>query len=161
MKKALKISIVVLVLIFAAAQFIRPEMENPPIDPAMSLSAVEKPPGDVDLILTRACADCHSNATKYPAYASITPVNFFMAGHIKDGRKHLNFDEWGTYSAKKRAKKYEEICEMVQTREMPLPSYLWLHGESALSDADIQALCDWSRIEAAKIESANAAETGE
>lgn len=161
MKKVLKISIVVVVLIFAAAQFIRPNMENPPVDPAKAMLTVAPPPGDVDLILTRACADCHSSGTKYPAYASVTPVNFFLADHIKDGRRHLNFDEWGTYSAKKRAKKYTEICEMVQTREMPLPSYLWLHGEAALSDSDIQALCDWARIEAAKLESANAAGAGE
>ncbi len=154
MKKAIKIAVVVFVLLFGAAQLIRPNMENPPVDAAKAMSTIAPPPGDVDLILTRSCADCHSNTTKYPAYASVTPVNFFLAAHINDGRKHLNFDEWGTYSAKKRAKKYEEICEMVSTREMPLPSYLWLHGDAALSDADIQALCDWSRIEAAKLESA-------
>jgi len=157
MKKALKIGVVVFVLLFAAAQLIRPNMDNPPVDAAQAMSSIAPPPGDVDLILTRSCADCHTNTTVYPAYASITPANFFLASHIKDGRKHLNFDEWGTYSAKKQVKKYEEICEYVSAREMPLPSYLWLHGDAALSEEEIQALCDWSRIEAAKLESATAA----
>src|SRR5690606_2122765 len=156
MKKALKIGVIVFVLLFAAAQFVRPDLTNPPTDAAQTLAAVAPPPGDVDLILTRSCNDCHSKNTRYPLYSKITPSNWFLANHIKDGRRHLNFDEWGTYSAKKRAKKYVEICEMVQTREMPLPSYLWLHGEAVLSDVDIQSLCDWSRIEAAKLESATA-----
>ena len=159
MKKYIKYAVILLILLFVAAQFIRPDLTNPPTDAAQTLAATEPPPGDVDIILTRSCNDCHSNNTQYPWYSKITPSNWFLADHITDGRRHLNLSEWGTYSAKKRAKKYKEICEMVQTREMPLPSYLWLHGESALSDADIQALCDWSRLEAAKIETAEASGT--
>ena len=150
MKKYIKIGVLVLVVLFIAAQFIRPDLTNPPIDAAQTLAAVDPPPGDIDLILSRSCNDCHTNHTQYPWYSKITPSNWFLANHIKDGRRHLNFSEWGTYSPKKRAKKYEEICEMVTSREMPLPSYLWLHGESAMSDADIKTVCDWTNAEAAK-----------
>ncbi len=150
----------ILIGLFLVAQLIRPDLSNPPVDQAQTLAAIDRPPGDVDLILTRSCNDCHSNNTQYPWYSKITPSNWFLANHITDGRRHLNFSEWGTYSAKKRAKKYEEICEMVTSREMPLPSYLWLHGEAALSDQEIKTLCDWANAEAAKQTAIEATEGG-
>ena len=45
-----------------------------------------------------------------------------------------------------------EICEMVSMGEMPLKSYLWLHGDAKLSPQDVKTLCEWS--DAAKEEMA-------
>ncbi len=30
---------------------------------------------------------------------------------------------------------------------MPLPSYLWVHWDAKMSDADIKTLCDWTEAE--------------
>jgi hypothetical protein len=52
--------------------------------------------------------------------------------------------EWGTYEPKKQAHKLEEICDEVRSGNMPLPSYLWIHRDSVLSEADKDALCSWT-----------------
>lgn len=70
---------------------------------------------------------------------------------MKDGRRELNMSEWGTYTDRKKRRKLQEICEQVNKKEMPLPSYLWIHHDSALSDADRNLLCDWANAERAKI----------
>jgi hypothetical protein len=36
------------------------------------------------------------------------------------------------------------MCNLVQRRRMPLPSYLLAHRDAALSDADVRTLCEWT-----------------
>ena len=79
-----------------------------------------------------------------------------MKDHIDDGRRELNFSVWGTYTAKRKAKKFEEICEQVERGEMPIPSYLWIHRDAVLRDGDAQALCDWAKGEQSKIDASDA-----
>jgi len=50
-------------------------------------------------ILDRACADCHSNKTRWPWYSHVAPVSWFVIDHVNHGRSHLNFSEWGRYDA--------------------------------------------------------------
>ena len=52
----------------------------------------------------------------------------------------MNFSEWGDYSAKKANHKLEECYEMVADSEMPMSTYVWMHGEAALSDEQIKTL---------------------
>jgi hypothetical protein len=145
--KWLKRILLVLVIVFVAAQFSRPNLTNPPIDDAKVLRA----PANVQAILDRSCIDCHSNRTVHPWYSQITPVSWWLANHIKDGRREVNFSEIGGYSAKKAAHKMEEICEQVEKGEMPLPSYLWVHWSAKLSEADRRTLCDWAKSEQQRI----------
>jgi hypothetical protein len=74
-----------------------------------------------------------------------------MQGHIDDGRRNMNFSVFKTYSAKKQLNRLEGICEQVQSKEMPLPSYLWIHRDAVLTESDVKTLCDWSNQEKAKI----------
>ena len=39
----------------------------------------------------------------------------------------------------------EELIEMVEEKEMPLPSYTWTHTEAKLSDAQIQDVLTWAK----------------
>jgi hypothetical protein len=151
MKKALKIAAIILVLAFIAVQFIRPDFTNPPVNQAETLEAATEVPENVQTILKRSCKDCHSNETKYPWYSGIQPSAWFLADHIADGRRELNLSVWSTYEARRKRKKLAEICEQVQSKEMPLPSYLWIHWDAKMSDADIKTLCDWTESESAKI----------
>jgi hypothetical protein len=151
MKKALKIIAVVLVVAFIVIQFFRPDFTNPPVNPAETLDASMPVPENVKMILGRSCADCHSNETKYPWYSKIQPSAWFLANHIRDGRRELNLSVWKTYEPRRQRKKLAEICEQVQEKEMPLPSYLWIHMDAKMSDEDIKALCDWTEAESAKI----------
>jgi hypothetical protein len=144
MKKIVKIVVIVLVAAFAVAQFVRPNQTNPAVNPAETLEASVPVPGNVEEILKRSCNDCHSNTTSYPWYAQVSPVSWFLDNHIQDGRRELNFSIWNTYTAKRKDKKLDEVCEQVKTGEMPLPSYLWIHRDAALREGDANILCDWA-----------------
>jgi hypothetical protein len=150
-KRILQILVVVLFVAFLAIQFVRPDFTNPPIVAGQNLEANVNVPENVAAILKRSCADCHTNETVYPWYSNFQPAAWFLDAHIKDGRRELNFSEWATFSERKKKRKLEEVCEQIETREMPLPSYLWIHRDAALSDEEIKVLCDWAKAESAKI----------
>jgi hypothetical protein len=154
MKKALKIIVIVLVVAFVVIQFIRPDLTNPPVDPAETLEANLQVPDNVQAILTRSCKDCHSNETKYPLYSKIQPSAYFMKNHIDDGRKEINFSTWKSLTPARQKRKLSEICEQAQSKEMPLPSYLWIHWDAKMSDEDIKTLCDWTETVKAAISEA-------
>src|SRR5262249_22771915 len=128
-------------------QFIRPTRDNPAEDQAKTIETVLSPPPEVDAILMRACGDCHSNRTRWPWYTNIPPVSCFVANHVHDGRKKLSFSTWGDYPVAKQAKRLNGICKVSQKHEMPLSSYLLIHRDAKLSDADITTLCDWTTKE--------------
>lgn len=151
MKKILKILAVFFVLSFVAIQFFRPDFTNPPFNQAETLQAGVQVPENVQAILTRSCMDCHSNETKYPWYSKIQPSGWFLADHITEGRRELNFSVWKTYEPSRQRRKLSEICDQVKPGYMPLPSYLWIHRDAHLSDADVKMLCDWTESESAKI----------
>jgi len=152
MKKVLKLVLIVLVIAFAAAQFIRPNRVNPLIVDGETLETATVVPDDVNAILTQSCNDCHSHKTAYPWYSNITPVSFFLAGHIEEGRRHLNFSVWNTYDKRKKLKKLDEVREQIDLAAMPLPSYLWLHRDAVLSESDAKILKDWTLRVTAELE---------
>lgn len=151
-KKILKVFVLVIIATLAVIQFFPIDKTNPPIVEDESLEAVFTVPDNVRAILERSCSDCHSHKTVYPWYAYVQPAGWFLKSHIDDGRKELNFSILGTYSPKKKARKFEEICEKLESKEMPLPSYLWIHRDSILREGEAKALCDWASRERERIE---------
>jgi hypothetical protein len=141
--RIIKIVILILAIIFIGIQFVRPEKNNGRIDPAKELSAVVSVPPGVDAILRRSCFDCHSNATRYPWYAEVMPAGWFLADHIEEGRARLNFSEYGLGSLRRQYKKLEEISEQINEGDMPLKSYLIMHGDAALTAAEKETLNRW------------------
>jgi hypothetical protein len=125
--------------LLVAIQLIPLPRTNPPVE-----SALPAPP-EVQAILDRACMDCHSHATKWPWYAYVAPVSWLVVYDTHEGREHMNFSKWGSYSPKRQRKKTREIWEEVEEGEMPLPPYLLLHPEAKLSDADKATLQAWSQ----------------
>src|SRR5436190_10028840 len=150
-KKILKVTVILLIVGFVMIQFFRIDKAAPPVVQGETLEAAVNVPPDISLILGRSCADCHGYATIYPWYFNVQPVGWFMKDHIDDGRRHFNMSVFNTYAPKKKAKKLEEICEQVESAEMPLPSYLWIHRDAVLKDTEAKALCDWAKQERAKI----------
>lgn len=152
MKKALKIAAVVVVIGFIAIQFFGIYKTNPPIVETETLEAAVAVPPDISLILGRSCNDCHSNKTIYPWYTTIQPGGWFMKGHIDDGRNELNFSKFNTFEKKKKIRKLEEVCSEVESAQMPLPSYLWIHRDAVLSESERKAICDWTKTEIERLE---------
>ena len=63
---------------------------------------------------------------------------------MNDGKSHLNFSEFVTYAPKRQHHKLEETIEMIKQGEMPLNSYLWIHGNAKLSNRDQATLVNWA-----------------
>ena len=132
------------IILLVVIQFIRPEKNIAAGKSPNHISSQFPVPENVDAILVKACNDCHSNNTVYPWYSNIQPVAFWLNDHIKDGKKHLNFDEFTTYRAAKQFHKLEEVEGEVNEGEMPLKSYTLIHGNAKLTDAEKKILIDWS-----------------
>jgi len=102
-------------------------------------------PADVKTILGKACNDCHSNNTRYPWYAKIQPVDWWLNKHVVDGKKDLNFDEFTNRAPRYQYHKMEEVIEMVKEREMPLKSYTWTHKDARLNSNEREKLTGWAQ----------------
>mgnify|MGYP000120828834 CR=1 FL=1 len=144
MKILKKVGIVLLIL-FAIAQFFGPEKNDGDISSINAFIAETNPPENVHKILKESCFDCHSSKTRYPWYNNITPVNYWLAEHVKDGKKHLDFSKWSSYSLKRKEHKMDELYEMVEKKEMPLDSYTWTHSEANLTQDQIDAIVTWGK----------------
>jgi hypothetical protein len=83
----------------------------------------------------RACFDCHSNETVWPWYSNIAPISWITQEHVDEGREYLNFSEWN-----RPQEEAGEAGETVAEGEMPIPNYLWMHPEAALSPSEKAAL---------------------
>lgn len=145
MKKIKKISLFLFVA-FLVAQFFGPEKNEGNLESANTFYAETNPPEDVKIILKESCNDCHSEVTRYPWYNNITPVNYWLASHVKDGKKHFNISNWEGNSTKRKDHKFEELIELVEDKEMPLASYTWTHSEAKLTDAQIKSVVDWAKM---------------
>ena len=66
MSRRLKQVAVVFVVVFAAAQLIRPERANPTTDSNRTIQAHAGTASRLAAVLDRACGDCHSNKTVWP-----------------------------------------------------------------------------------------------
>jgi len=143
-KKILLIVLAILVII----QFIRPARNESSTMSANDITKHFTVPDDVNAILKKACNDCHSNNTIYPWYMNIQPVGWWMADHVKDGKKELNFSEFGSYTPKRQHHKLKEVVDEVKEGEMPLDSYTWMgtHKEAILTTAEKTLLINWAEI---------------
>jgi hypothetical protein len=149
--KTLNFTALGLAILFAGAQFIRPARVNPPIMPGQSIEHHVALTPEVASILKRSCDDCHSNRTEWPLYSNIAPVSWFVTDHVKDGRRHLNFSEWGKLDDEDAEWALNAICKFSKGGAMPLDSYTLMHRTARLSTADVKTLCDWSAAEQRRI----------
>ena len=140
-KKILWLLIIVLVI----AQFFRPEKNQGDLESVTVFLTETNPPEEVKLILKESCFDCHSDVTRYPWYNNITPVNYWLADHVKHGKGHFNMSNWEGNSIKKKDHKFEELIEMIEEKEMPLNSYTWTHSDAKLSNEQRQAIIEWAK----------------
>jgi len=139
----LKKIILGLVVLLVLIQFIRIDKTNPPVDKSKDFITLTKPSDEVKGILVTSCYDCHSNETTYPWYTNVAPLSWWLKNHINEGREHLNFSEWATYTEKRQQHKLDECMEEVHEGEMPLSSYSMMHKEAELSPAQREALNTW------------------
>ncbi len=133
----LRIAIIIIVLVLIGIQFVPVSKTNPLVTGEI------KAPAEVMEILRTSCYDCHSNESEWPWYSNIAPVSWLVVDDVNEGREHLNFSEWQSYTAEDKAEDIEEIWEEIEEEEMPLWFYLPLHPEARLSDAQKETIRKW------------------
>lgn len=123
-RKMLKYILLGLVAVFIVIQFIPVDRTNPPIvkEPDWNSSKTRA-------YAVRACFDCHSNETKWPAYSYVAPVSWLVADDVKEGREHFNMSDW-------KPGKGDEAAEEVRKGDMPLWQYTMMHSEAKFTDAE-------------------------
>lgn len=141
----LKKILIGLLIVIVISQFVQPSKNNGEAASVKDVSQAVFVPDSVMFLLKTACYDCHSNRTNYPWYSKITPINWWLKNHVDEGKKHLNFSIFNEYDSKKQDHKMEEIIEMVAEHAMPLESYLWLHKEAHLTNAQREMIITWAR----------------
>jgi len=131
--------------IFVVLQFIRPgrnTMDTPSPHDINTRFAV---PPEIQTVLRSSCYDCHSNNTRYPWYAEVQPVGWFLSDDIQNGKKHLNFSEFGRYTVRQQFIRLSDIIEQIDEEKMPLPAYLMIHTDARLSSAQKDLVIAWVR----------------
>ena len=146
MRSLLKKIAVASLLILIIIQFIRPAKNSHAINASKQISVVVNVPDNVNLILKKACYDCHSNNTTYPWYSNIQPVYFWLNHHINEGKEEINFDEFANYRLRRQYKKMQEIIEQIKENEMPLSSYTIIHKNAILTNAEKAAITSWATL---------------
>lgn len=144
MKKILKYILLLALMALVVMQFIRPDKNLGSYESVAVFESETKPSEEVRALLKESCYDCHSDHTRYPWYAEIAPVSYWLADHVKDGKKHFNASAWQDYSLKKKDHKMEELIEEVEEGEMPLDSYTWTHGN--ITDEQRELLIQWALL---------------
>ena len=100
-------------------------------------------PDEIQYLIYTSCYDCHSNNTIYPWYSNIQPIRMSIDKHIKNGKRNLNFSEWGSYSKRKKENKIKRIIKEIISSEMPLKSYILLHKNAYLDTNQRKSIVDW------------------
>lgn len=115
---------VVMVGALALMQLIPVDRSNPPVEarPAWDSPRTEE-------LARRACMDCHSNETRWPATARVAPASWLIAYDVHEGRSAMNLSMANPRHAQDAA---EELLE----GEMPPAPYLLMHPEARLTEQE-------------------------
>ena len=140
MKKVFKPIGWLLLITLILIQFFHPKKNIHEGDQSKALAKLHSVPDAVNVILKKACNDCHSNSTIYPWYSKIQPVDWWLNNHVVDGKRNLNFDSLAAKPAWLRYHKMEEVVEQVKKGEMPIDSYTWTHKDAILTQVEKEKL---------------------
>jgi mono/diheme cytochrome c family protein len=117
--------------LFAAIQLIPygRAHDNPPTTAAIRWDS----PRTEQLFMT-ACADCHSNLTRWPWYTNVAPVSWLVQHDVDEGRSRMNVSDAS------RGIDIEEVARVLREGGMPPLQYTLKHRDANLSSADREAL---------------------
>jgi hypothetical protein len=75
----------------------------------------------------------------------VAPVSWLVARDVHKGRGELNFSEWPAFDFEEQEHLRGEVAKQVDRGKMPLPIYLWIHGEARLGAEEKRRLLEWAR----------------
>lgn len=141
--KIVKIIGLVLLIVLVGIQFVPTTRNQSDMVPKTDFMVVNDVPENIQNIIKTSCYDCHSNNTDYPWYNKVQPVAWYLEYHVEHGKEELNFNEWDTYSSRRKNSKLKSIIGQIEDDEMPLTSYTLVHREAKLSETEKKTVLDW------------------
>src|SRR6188472_1070893 len=99
----------VLVAIGSAALAL-PHQESAGADPFTVFNLRPAVPDPVLSTLRRACFDCHSEATRWPWYATLPLASRLIESDVSEARGQLNLSRWTDYNQFDRADMLDKMC---------------------------------------------------
>jgi hypothetical protein len=126
----------ILLIALVGIQFIPTERNHSDTVPQTDFMVANNVPVTVMATVQISCYDCHSNNTNYPWYSRLQPLAWYLEDHIQEGKEELNFNEWATYSDRRKNSKLRSIVSQIEDDEMPLESYTLIHRNAILSVED-------------------------
>lgn len=137
------IALVALTALGGAIQLVPVQRSNPPVPAPL------RAPADVEAILKRCCADCHTNETRWPWYAYVAPASWLVARDVRIGRDNLDFSYWGQLLADEQRQLAKSIIREVKAGAMPLSNYRILHPKARPTPSEVERLREWFSSEEA------------
>lgn len=122
--------------------FIHP-FGNPRAEPAEELGTLLQGttvPAEARAVLTSKCADCHSNATRWPLYSRLAPGSWLIERDVARGREEMNLSHWRALSSDQQQVFAAKIIAEVRGEHMPPWQYRLLHRHADMSPRDMQAI---------------------
>jgi hypothetical protein len=144
MRKFLRYALIILGLILVILQFFQPDKNQEDPNPVEDMVMAAGVPDELAILIKESCYDCHSNHTRYPWYSKISPVSWFLSGHISDGKEALNFSHWTRLDKVDQIGLLADICDEVESGSMPLKSYTIIHRGAKLSEPEANDICVWT-----------------
>ena len=141
--KFLKIIAWLALVAFIVIQFFPTTLNERDTVPQSDFMVENQVPATIKNRLQVSCYDCHSNNTDYPWYSKIQPAAWYLEDHIQEGKDELNFNEWATYSDRRKNSKLRSIISQIEEDKMPLDSYILIHRDAILSDEDKTLIVDF------------------
>mgnify|MGYP003137164559 CR=1 FL=1 len=141
--KIVKIIAIILLVAFVGIQFVPVDHNQSEGVPKTDFMLVNDVPNDIKNKLQVSCYDCHSNNTKYPWYNKVQPVAWFLEEHIKEGKAELNFNEWDSLSSRRKVSKLRSMIKQIESGEMPLGSYTFIHKDAKFSEEETTEIINW------------------
>ncbi len=97
-------------------------------------------PAETRRVLIQKCADCHSNETRWPAYARVAPGSWLVERDIVEARRRMNLSEWEHMTGDARTVAVGRILYEARSGEMPPIQYRLLHWNAGLTAGDVESL---------------------
>jgi hypothetical protein len=145
-----RVRIVVVLLIggLILIQLFQPDRNKGTIVPEIDLLTISAIPDSLASILKNSCYDCHSNRTNYPWYSYIVPISWMLEKHIDKGKEALNLSSFGNLEKAKKIGALTDLCDVIESGSMPLKSYLIIHRNARIMEAEAEKICNWTEMEA-------------
>jgi mono/diheme cytochrome c family protein len=88
-------------------------------------------------LFASACADCHSDHTRWRWYSNVAPASWLVEHDVDEGRRVLNFSEWD-----RAQPALDEVLSQILGGGMPPLQYKLGHPAARLSAGERRALAE-------------------